>query len=88
MITLTEPDKHTAIHGLVNWLPWHLVAQAPDAVTVERLHVAWPPVAPGPYRLAVALTRAREDVTPLIRIGTDLPLADGWMVLGTLQVLP
>jgi aldose 1-epimerase len=34
-LPLTEPSRHTAIHGLVNWVPWRLVDQADDAVTVD-----------------------------------------------------
>ncbi|MEV0329638.1 aldose 1-epimerase family protein [Micromonospora echinospora] len=33
-LPLTEPSRHVAIHGLVNWVPWRLVEQAEDAVTV------------------------------------------------------
>ena len=34
-LALTEPDKNTAIHGLVNWSRWHLVAEEPGSVTLE-----------------------------------------------------
>ncbi|MEJ3749907.1 aldose 1-epimerase family protein [Actinomycetes bacterium KLBMP 9797] len=34
-LALTEPAKHNAIHGLVNWQPWRAVEQAADAVTLE-----------------------------------------------------
>ncbi|WP_320068146.1 aldose 1-epimerase family protein [Micromonospora sp. RTGN7] len=33
-LTLTEPTRGNAIHGLVNWVRWHLVEQDDDAVTV------------------------------------------------------
>jgi aldose 1-epimerase len=33
-LSLTEPARHTAMHGLVNWLPWRLVERRDDAVTV------------------------------------------------------
>ncbi|WP_229403615.1 aldose 1-epimerase family protein [Micromonospora okii] len=33
-LTLTEPTRNNAMHGLVNWVPWHLVERADDAVTV------------------------------------------------------
>ncbi|MFU8870934.1 aldose 1-epimerase family protein [Micromonospora sp. SL4-19] len=33
-LDLTEPARHNAIHGLVNWVSWHLVEQSPEAVTV------------------------------------------------------
>jgi aldose 1-epimerase len=33
-LTITEPARHNAIHGLVNWSRWQLVAQRPDEVTL------------------------------------------------------
>jgi aldose 1-epimerase len=33
-LPLTEPGRHNAIHGLVCWTPWVLVAGYPDSVTV------------------------------------------------------
>lgn len=35
-LPLTEPERHNAIHGLVNWARWRLVDAAPDSVTVEH----------------------------------------------------
>jgi aldose 1-epimerase len=35
-LPLTEPERHNAIHGLVNWTRWRLVDAAPDSVTVEH----------------------------------------------------
>lgn len=32
---LTEPSRHTAIHGLVRWLEWTLVKHGPDRVTLS-----------------------------------------------------
>jgi aldose 1-epimerase len=34
-LTITEPARHNAIHGLVNWARWRLVAQQPDEVTLD-----------------------------------------------------
>jgi aldose 1-epimerase len=34
-LALTEPDKHTAIHGLTNWSRWRLAEQSGDSVTLE-----------------------------------------------------
>ncbi|MER7888618.1 aldose 1-epimerase family protein [Micromonospora sp. NPDC094482] len=34
-LPLTEPERHVAIHGLVNWVRWQLVEQSPDAVTLS-----------------------------------------------------
>lgn len=33
-LPLTEPARHTAIHGLVNWVRWELVERTADSVTV------------------------------------------------------
>ncbi|MGW5669020.1 aldose 1-epimerase family protein [Micromonospora sp. NPDC003776] len=33
-LDLSEPARHNAIHGLVNWVSWHLVEQSPESVTV------------------------------------------------------
>ncbi|MEV0425404.1 aldose 1-epimerase family protein [Micromonospora sp. NPDC050495] len=33
-LDLTEPARHNAIHGLVNWGAWQLVEAAPDTVTL------------------------------------------------------
>ncbi|WFE23193.1 aldose 1-epimerase family protein [Solwaraspora sp. WMMD937] len=31
---LSEPDRHTALHGLVCWLPWQLISKTADEVVV------------------------------------------------------
>lgn len=36
-LPLSEPPSHTAIHGLVRWLPWQLVDASPSSVTVSCL---------------------------------------------------
>lgn len=33
-LDLSEPARHNAIHGLVNWSAWQLVEQSPESVTV------------------------------------------------------
>lgn len=33
-LDLTEPARDNAMHGLVNWVPWGLVEQSDDAVTI------------------------------------------------------
>lgn len=35
-LPLTEPERHNAIHGLVNWARWSLVDAGPDFVTVAH----------------------------------------------------
>ncbi|GAA0737249.1 aldose 1-epimerase family protein [Dactylosporangium roseum] len=49
-LPLTEPERHNAIHGLVNWARWRLVDAAPDSVTVEHDLVPQPGY-PWPLRL-------------------------------------
>jgi aldose 1-epimerase len=39
---LTEPDRHNALHGLVNWLPWRVVSHADDRLIVETEVVPQP----------------------------------------------
>jgi aldose 1-epimerase len=34
-LSLTEPARHNAIHGLTNWSRWRLAEQTADAITVE-----------------------------------------------------
>jgi aldose 1-epimerase len=33
-LSLTEPARHTALHGLVNWITWRLVSQDANSVTL------------------------------------------------------
>ena len=33
-LALTEPEQHNAIHGLVRWLPWHVLEHTGNAVSV------------------------------------------------------
>ncbi|MCA2214502.1 aldose 1-epimerase family protein [Jidongwangia harbinensis] len=46
-LSLTEPDKHTAIHGLTNWSRWRAAEQSADSVTLEfdlppQIGYPWP----------------------------------------------
>jgi len=34
-LSLTEPDRHNAIHGLANWARWSLAEKSADAVTLQ-----------------------------------------------------
>ena len=54
----------------------------PGEPVAEKARVAFPGVPPGKYRLAVGLTHKSNDPAPCIRLGTDLPMVDGWYVLG------
>ncbi|GIJ30266.1 aldose 1-epimerase [Micromonospora qiuiae] len=33
-LNITEPERYTALHGLVNWASWQLIEQRPDEVTI------------------------------------------------------
>jgi aldose 1-epimerase len=51
---LTEPARHNAIHGLVNWVRWHQVGeQTADSVTIEY---DLPPQPGYPWALALRTT--------------------------------
>ncbi|GAB3154963.1 aldose 1-epimerase family protein [Micromonospora sonneratiae] len=52
-LPLTEPGRHTAIHGLVNWVPWRLVDRDAGSVTV-RCDLPAQPGYPWPLRLQTA----------------------------------
>jgi len=58
----------------------------PDQAAVEKAREAFSKAHPGEYRLALALTRKKDDTVPSIRLGTELPMADGWYVLGRIAV--
>ncbi|SCG80347.1 aldose 1-epimerase [Micromonospora echinaurantiaca] len=57
-LTLTEPERGVAIHGLVNWVPWQLLEHSADAVTLGYDLPAQPGY-PWPLRL-----RSRWSVGP------------------------
>ncbi|WP_238019225.1 aldose 1-epimerase family protein [Dactylosporangium sp. AC04546] len=49
-LPLTEPERHNAIHGLVNWARWSLVDATAESVTLEHDLVPQPGY-PWPLRL-------------------------------------
>ncbi|MEV4540661.1 aldose 1-epimerase family protein [Micromonospora echinaurantiaca] len=57
-LTLTEPERGVAIHGLVNWVPWQLLEHSADVVTLGYDLPAQPGY-PWPLRL-----RSRWSVGP------------------------
>jgi aldose 1-epimerase len=70
---INEPDRHTAIHGLVSWVPWRLVAQTADSVTVECLIAAqegypWPVLLRTQWSVGADGLRARHEAT---NVGTE-----------------
>lgn len=50
-LPLTEPENGNAIHGLLRWVPWQLLARGEDAVSVGTTLFPQPGY---PYRLEVA----------------------------------
>ncbi|MEU9304883.1 gluconokinase, GntK/IdnK-type [Streptomyces sp. NPDC048269] len=50
-LPLTEPENNNAIHGLLRWVPWQLLARSEDAVTVGTVLFPQPGY---PYQLEVA----------------------------------
>jgi hypothetical protein len=52
----------------------------------EQARLEFPNVHPGQYRLALALTRKKDDAAPYIRLGTELPTVEGWYVLGEVEI--
>jgi aldose 1-epimerase len=69
-LAVTEPDRHTAIHGLVGWVPWRLVAQTADSVTVECMVAAqagypWPVLLRTQWSVGAEGLRATHEATNL-----------------------
>jgi aldose 1-epimerase len=59
---LDEPERHNAIHGLVRWLPWSLLGQAQNVVTLGLvLHPQ--PGYPWRLSLTVEYRLGREGLT-------------------------
>ncbi|MBE0540013.1 MAG: DUF4832 domain-containing protein [Verrucomicrobia bacterium] len=63
-------------------------AWMPANPRIEKARVKFPDAAPGEYRLGVAITRKQKDSEPFIRIGTDLPALNDWLVLGKILIVP
>lgn len=63
-LSLSEPEKHNAIHGLVQWLPWRLVEHTGSAVTCE----CTVPAQPGyPWTLLLRSVYALDDTGLAVR---------------------
>jgi aldose 1-epimerase len=67
-VAVTEPDRHTAIHGLVGWVPWRPVARTADSVTLECLIAAqegypWPVLLRTQWSVGADGLRARHEAT-------------------------
>lgn len=67
-LSLTEPDKHNAIHGLVNWSRWRLAEQTADSVTLEfdlpsQIGYPWPLTVRIRWSVSADGLRADQEVT-------------------------
>ncbi len=91
---LTEPDKHTAIHGLVRWANWTLAERSPTHVRLEHtLHAQlgwpWPLHLRMTYRLGPDGLAARVEAT---NVSTQpCPYATGhhpYLTVGTPTIDP
>ncbi|SDD21096.1 aldose 1-epimerase [Geodermatophilus telluris] len=77
---VTEPERGTALHGLVRWAPWRVLARAADAVVLE--HVLFPqPGYPFVLRLQVGYELSdaglRVTTTATNEGDADLPYGEG-----------
>lgn len=64
---------------------------APGTATAEKAEVGFAKaggeqVKAGTYKLGLALTRGKGDAAPYVRLGSELPEAGGWYVLGEVEV--
>ncbi|MCW3814529.1 aldose 1-epimerase family protein [Micromonospora sp. DR5-3] len=69
-LDVSEPSRNNAIHGLVNWVSWHLVERADDSVTVgydlpARPGYPWPLRLRTRWRVGADGLRAEHEVTNL-----------------------
>ncbi|MGI5211665.1 aldose 1-epimerase family protein [Plantactinospora sp. CA-290183] len=67
-LSLTEPTRHTAIHGLVNWQPWRLESKTADTLVVScempaQLGYPWPLLLRTQWRVGADGLRATHQVT-------------------------
>ncbi|MEW2384413.1 aldose 1-epimerase family protein [Micromonospora sp. NPDC047707] len=75
-LSISEPERDVAIHGLVNWVPWRLLERSTDAVTVGydlpptpgypwslRLHSRWS-VGPDGLRAEHEVTNTAAEPAP------------------------
>jgi hypothetical protein len=58
----------------------------PGAAKSETVALDFGAVPAGSYRLACAITAKRDEPQPYIRLGTELPVVDGWYVLGRIAL--
>jgi aldose 1-epimerase len=69
-LALTEPSRHNALHGLVNWARWRLVEAGADHLTVEYEVPAqpgypWPLLVRGAWAVGPEGLRVSHEATNL-----------------------
>ena len=88
-LALTEPEQHNAIHGLVRWMPWHVLEH--DRGFVSLGCASYPqPGYPWPFDVTVTYTLADDGLTVHTAITnhgtTPAPVAAGahpYITVGT-----
>ncbi|HEU5035336.1 MAG TPA: aldose 1-epimerase family protein [Mycobacteriales bacterium] len=88
-LTLTEPEQHNAIHGLVRWMPWALLEQSTAAVSLgctsyPQPGYPWPFQVRNDYSLDDDGITVRTTITNLG--GEPMPVAAGshpYLTVGT-----
>jgi aldose 1-epimerase len=88
-LALTEPEQHNAIHGLVRWLPWHVLEHTAGSVSVGCASYPQPGY-PWPFDVRVSYSLADDGLTVATSItnnGTSpAPVAAGahpYITVGT-----
>jgi len=78
---LTEPAKHNAIHGLVNWARWHATEVSEERLTLEH-ELPPQPGYPWPLRLSTTWTVGNDGlrVTHVVRNAGAQPCPLGFSV--------
>ena len=66
-LALTEPEQHNAIHGLVRWMPWHVVDQFAAGVTLACTSYPQPGY-PWPLRVSNEFRLGEDGLT----VGTTI----------------
>ena len=61
-LALTEPEQHNAIHGLVRWMPWHVLEHAASTVSVGCASYPQPGY-PWPFDVRVTYSLADDGLT-------------------------
>ena len=61
-LALTEPEQHNAIHGLVRWMPWHVLDLADSSVSLGCASYPQPGY-PWPIDVRVTYTLADDGLT-------------------------